>query len=140
MSERDQAIPLDIDQILLRGSSLRNTEYIYGIALYTGHDTKIMQNSSKSRSKHSKIELAMNRYIVLSILIQVSVCLFAATYTVIWQNIGDRASSIYYLGLEYETTNNIAVDIMVNFFKWFLIMMNFVSISLLVSLEMVKFI
>jgi len=89
MSERDQAIPLDIDQILLRGSSLRNTEYIYGIALYTGHDTKIMQNSSKSRSKHSKIELAMNRYIVLSILIQVSVCLFAATYTVIWQNIGD---------------------------------------------------
>lgn len=31
------------------------------------------------------------------------------------------------------------MQILINFGKWFLIMMNFVSISLLVTLEMVKF-
>jgi len=35
--------------------------------------------------------------------------------------------------------NNILFLIVINFCKWFLIMMNFVSISLIVSLEMVKF-
>lgn len=44
-------IPIDIDQILLRGSSLKNTEYVYGIAIYTGHDTKVMMNSAISKPK-----------------------------------------------------------------------------------------
>jgi magnesium-transporting ATPase (P-type) len=41
--------PLEEGQILLRGSSLRNTDWIYGVAVYTGHHTKVMMNSSKSR-------------------------------------------------------------------------------------------
>jgi magnesium-transporting ATPase (P-type) len=39
-------VAIDKDQILLRGSSLKNTKWIYGIALYTGHDSKIMMNSA----------------------------------------------------------------------------------------------
>ena len=39
-------IPMDPDQILLKGSCLRNTEYILGLCVFTGHDTKIMKNSS----------------------------------------------------------------------------------------------
>lgn len=46
-----EPLSLDIDQMLLRGSSLRNTEFIYGIAVYTGHDTKVMKNSANSRVK-----------------------------------------------------------------------------------------
>ena len=65
----DSPISIDVDQILLRGSSLRNTEYIYGIAVYTGHDTKIMMNSTKSRAKLSKLEVQMNKYIIQSIFI-----------------------------------------------------------------------
>lgn len=44
----NQPTPLGIDQMLLRGSSLRNTEYIYGVVIFTGHETKIMKNSAKS--------------------------------------------------------------------------------------------
>jgi len=39
--------PLDPDQILLKGSTLRNTEWLIGVCVFTGHDTKIMKNSSK---------------------------------------------------------------------------------------------
>jgi len=52
---------LDHTQLLIRGSSLKNTEWVYGLIVYTGHDTKIMKNSSKSRTKFSKIENYTNK-------------------------------------------------------------------------------
>ena len=42
---KDFVVPLSVDQILLRGSNLRNTDFIYGIVTFTGHETKIMKNS-----------------------------------------------------------------------------------------------
>ena len=44
---------LDHNSLMLRGTSLKNTEWVYGIVVYTGHDSKIMKNSSKSRTKFS---------------------------------------------------------------------------------------
>lgn len=40
--EGRDAIPLGSDNIILRGCSLRNTEYVYGVIVFSGHDTKIM--------------------------------------------------------------------------------------------------
>ena len=75
---------MEPDQILLRGSSLRNTEWVIGVAVFTGHETKVMKNSTRSVAKRSKLEIATNRYIILIILIQICVCLCAATYQTIW--------------------------------------------------------
>jgi magnesium-transporting ATPase (P-type) len=55
--------------LLLRGSSLRNTEWVYGVAVFTGHETKVMRNSSNSKTKKSKIELVTDKYIIVTILI-----------------------------------------------------------------------
>ena len=135
-------IPLDAEQVLLRGSSLRNTSFILGIAIYTGHDTKVMKNSAKSRPKQSKIEIAMNRYIIISIFFQICVCLCASIFTVAWQKYNDNEKRYSYLALDEgeDKEKGLPQLIFENFGKWFLIMMNFVSISLLVSLEMVKFV
>ena len=40
-------IPLGPDQILLRGSQLKNTEWIYGIVIYSGQETKLMMVSDE---------------------------------------------------------------------------------------------
>lgn len=37
--------PLGPDQVLLRGAQLRNTQWVVGIVVYTGHDSKLMQVS-----------------------------------------------------------------------------------------------
>ena len=37
--------PVDPNQVLLRGAQLRNTSWIYGLVVFTGHETKLMLNS-----------------------------------------------------------------------------------------------
>ncbi|XP_010243036.1 PREDICTED: probable phospholipid-transporting ATPase 8 [Nelumbo nucifera] len=66
--------PLSPQQILLRDSKLRNTEYIYGVVIFTGHDTKVMQNATDPPSKRSKIERRMDKivYVLFSTLVLIS--------------------------------------------------------------------
>lgn len=51
---RQEAIT--INELLLRGCSLRNTKWVIGIVAFTGGDTKIMLNGGDTPSKRSKIE------------------------------------------------------------------------------------
>eukprot|EP00268_Persea_americana_P043553 TRINITY_DN4382_c0_g1_i1.p1 TRINITY_DN4382_c0_g1~~TRINITY_DN4382_c0_g1_i1.p1 ORF type:complete len:1225 (+),score=236.00 TRINITY_DN4382_c0_g1_i1:478-4152(+) len=69
-----QTYALDPSHILLRDSKLRNTSYIYGVVIFTGHDSKVMQNATKSPSKRSRIEKKMDYiiYILFTILVLIS--------------------------------------------------------------------
>ena len=69
MIHNHHMIPLGIDQVLLRGSSLRNTEYVYGLAVFTGHETKVMKNSVRSKNKFSKLEVSTGRYIIVIVIL-----------------------------------------------------------------------
>ena len=46
---------------MLKGTILKNTEYIYGIVIYAGHQTKIMKNSHKPEPKISKMIKTMDK-------------------------------------------------------------------------------
>jgi len=52
--------PVDLRMTLLRGTVLRNTDWVIGVVLYTGVDTKIVMNSGGTPSKRSKVERQMN--------------------------------------------------------------------------------
>lgn len=39
-------VPLGPDQMLLRGAQIRNTPWLYGLVVFTGHDTKLMRNAT----------------------------------------------------------------------------------------------
>uniref|UniRef100_A0A6V7QQ72 Phospholipid-transporting ATPase n=1 Tax=Ananas comosus var. bracteatus TaxID=296719 RepID=A0A6V7QQ72_ANACO len=69
-----QVYALDPNQILLRDSKLRNTSYVYGVVIFTGHDSKVMQNATKSPSKRSRIERKMDKiiYILFTLLVLIS--------------------------------------------------------------------
>ncbi|KAL8260791.1 hypothetical protein R6Q59_024840 [Mikania micrantha] len=66
--------PLDPSQILLRDSKLRNTGHVYGVVIFSGHDSKVMQNATKSPSKRSTIEKQMDKiiYVLFTLLVLIS--------------------------------------------------------------------
>ncbi|KAL9254161.1 putative phospholipid-transporting ATPase 9 [Drosera capensis] len=56
MDLQDEQHALSPQQLLLRDSKLQNTDYVYGAVIFTGHDTKVMQNSTDPPSKRSRVE------------------------------------------------------------------------------------
>ncbi|XP_066552074.1 phospholipid-transporting ATPase IC [Amia ocellicauda] len=69
---------LDGQCVLLRGCVLRNTDTAYGLALYTGADTKILQNSGRFLVKKSHVELLLNRAVIAIVLLLLGTALLLA--------------------------------------------------------------
>jgi magnesium-transporting ATPase (P-type) len=79
-----EKISLSAENLLLRGSSLRNTDWVVGAVVYTGHDTRIMRNSVKAKQKFSKLEKMITKSILIIMLIEALICAVAATYATVW--------------------------------------------------------
>ena len=63
-------IPVNVNNVLLRGMSLKNTEEVIGCIVYTGHDTKIQKNNAKRRYKTSRLMKITNRQIIMIFIAQ----------------------------------------------------------------------
>lgn len=124
------------ENFLLRGSSLKNTDWITGLVCHTGHETRIMMNSTGSKAKSSRIEKLMNVMILYIFLLQIFLCTIAACWGTIWELV--YANSATYLDLT-KSTNSLFVKFATRFGTWILIFTNIVPISLIVTLEMVKY-
>lgn len=46
---------LDNNNVILRGCSLKINEYVIGMCLYNGHESKILLNSANPKPKRSYI-------------------------------------------------------------------------------------
>ncbi|PWZ57859.1 Phospholipid-transporting ATPase 3 [Zea mays] len=73
-----QTIPLSPNQLLLRGCSLRNTEYIVGVVIFTGHETKVMMNSMNVPSKRSTLEKKLDKLILALFATLFTMCVIGA--------------------------------------------------------------
>ena len=69
---------LEYDNFLLRGCSLKQTKYLYAFVIYVGHDTKIMKNSPNVKNKISRIEIIMNKQMILVFIFELILSLIAS--------------------------------------------------------------
>jgi magnesium-transporting ATPase (P-type) len=60
---KNQRFPLDNEKLLLRGCVLR-THWCYGLVIFAGKDTKVMQNSGKTKFKRTNIDKLLNFIII----------------------------------------------------------------------------
>ncbi|THH28398.1 hypothetical protein EUX98_g5794 [Antrodiella citrinella] len=67
--DQEDKYPIDMQQVLLRGTVLRNTDWVIGVVMYTGEDTKIVMNSGDTPSKRSKVERQMNPQVFINLII-----------------------------------------------------------------------
>lgn len=118
---------------MLRGAFLRNTEYIIGIVIYTGHDTKIMMNTAKSRFKVTLMEENMNRLILLLLVLQFALIVCSIVGYVLWNNLYlDKFK--FFLPKQFS----IGAEAVLSFFSYFLIYNTLLPISLMVTIDIAK--
>jgi magnesium-transporting ATPase (P-type) len=55
---------LSAKQLLLQGTVLRNTAYVFGVVVYTGNETKIGMNKTKPKTKWTKLDQLVDRYVL----------------------------------------------------------------------------
>ncbi|KAF1344524.1 hypothetical protein BDV97DRAFT_303904 [Delphinella strobiligena] len=130
----EKELPLNPEQLLLRGATLRNTPWIHGIVVFTGHETKLMRNATATPIKKTAVERLVNIQILMlgGILVTLSVI----------GSIGDlivrstSANKLWYL--DYGSSNY-AKQFFSDFFTNWVLYSNLVPISLFVTLEIIKY-
>lgn len=128
-----EPITLNIRQLLLRGTTLRNTEYVYGIPIYMGNETKIMMNSKPCPTKVSNVMKLMNTMLFQVFMFQLLIILLFASMSMIWQ--ANNAEGHIYLGIESNPGFDMFVVKMLTFWVAY---SHMIPISLYVMLEVVK--
>ncbi|XP_058977981.1 phospholipid-transporting ATPase IF-like [Musca domestica] len=66
-------LSLKSENILLRGSRLKNTEWVIGCAVYTGMSTKLQLNSRMTRNKFASSEIYLNRFLIFIVILMIAI-------------------------------------------------------------------
>lgn len=125
--------PLGMKQLLLRGCVLKNTEFAYGIVVYTGKETKIVLNSKPAPTKISNLLRQMNRILYSIFVLQLVICLAFSLSGIYWNNHTGVKHS--YLNLKKLVS---IFDILQGVGTFIVAYSTLIPISLYVALEMVK--
>ena len=141
--------PLDAKNLLLKGAKLRNTEWIIGIVIYTGHNCKLMKNAKDPIIKMSSVESLLNKLLLgilfLQIILSIISCICHSIYYDNHEIIIIASSTIN----EYESSKNtwidylpfnLGIDSTLSFFTYLLLLNTMIPISLIITLELVKII
>ncbi|MCO5556077.1 hypothetical protein L7F22_009621 [Adiantum nelumboides] len=128
--------PITANELLLRGCIMRNTDWIIGIVVFTGKDTKIMLNGGDTPSKRSKIEKETNVNVVVNFLILLIMCVACAVIGGIILNWTDTSRDYYEPG-STDSSSNI-VNALYIFGTCLVLYQNIVPISLYISIELTK--
>ncbi|OXB63921.1 hypothetical protein ASZ78_009925 [Callipepla squamata] len=83
---RGEKYALDNEKMLLRGCTIRNTEWCFGLVIYAGPDTKLMQNSGKTTFKRTSIDRLMNVLVLMIFAFLALMCLILAIGNGIWES------------------------------------------------------
>lgn len=141
--------PLGKDHVVLRGSSL-HTDWILGVAVYTGQETKLALNARTPPQKLSRIDKTCNRVVLAIFCCQLTLALITTIIGNQWESA--EFENLWYIGFRNNKTNrqvqyldsrwpDLETTSKQTNFGWafctFLILyVNFIPLSLYVSLEL----
>ncbi|SJK97928.1 probable P-type ATPase (amino-phospholipid-translocase) [Armillaria ostoyae] len=129
-------VPLGPDQMLLRGAQLRNTPWVYGLCVFTGHETKLMRNATAAPIKRTAVERQVNVQIVFLFIILLLLS--------IGSTIGSSIRAWFFSNQQwylFESTSisGRAKSFIEDILTFIILYNNLIPISLIVTMEVVKF-
>ncbi|KAL7743083.1 hypothetical protein ACLKA6_015012 [Drosophila palustris] len=127
-----RVLPLSSENVLLRGSRVKNTECVIGCAIYTGMTTKLQLNSRLTRNKTASSETYVNRFLIfilIALIAIVTLLYFLKRYNELFV-----IPKLTYLG---PAADGYSVKQFLQDYLSFLILFNYlIPISLYVTIEL----
>ncbi|XP_020799280.1 probable phospholipid-transporting ATPase VA isoform X1 [Drosophila serrata] len=128
-----ERVPISTECLLLRESRLKNTDFIEGIVVYAGHETKSMLNNSGPRYKRSQVEQQMNIDVIWCVIILLLLCVVGAIGCRMWLSSFTNFPVPY---LPFEVNANL--EGMWTFWTYIIILQVMIPLSLYVTIELCK--
>nr|XP_054363804.1 phospholipid-transporting ATPase ID isoform X4 [Mirounga angustirostris]XP_054363805.1 phospholipid-transporting ATPase ID isoform X4 [Mirounga angustirostris] len=133
---KNSKFPLSNQNMLLRGCVLRNTEWCFGLVVFAGPDTKLMQNSGRTKFKRTSIDRLMNTLVLWIFGFLVCMGVILAIGNAIWEHeVGTRFQA--YLPWD-EAVDSAFFSGFLSFWSYIIILNTVVPISLYVSVEVIR--
>ncbi|XP_036320594.1 probable phospholipid-transporting ATPase VD isoform X2 [Rhagoletis pomonella] len=126
-------IPIATENLLLRESRLKNTDFIEGIVVYAGHETKSMLNNSGPRYKRSHVEQQMNIDVIWCVIILLILCIVGAVGCKMWLT-SFKHFPVPYLPFDV----NPSYEGLLTFWTYIIILQVMIPLSLYVTIELCK--
>lgn len=149
MEFSDQKFPLSQSNIVLRGCQLKNTDWLIGVVVYAGQETKAMLNSAASPSKRSRLEIYMNRETLWLSIFLLVMCLVVGVGMGLWLlRYKDRLDTLPYYRKLYFTNGKdnrkkykyygIPMETFFSFLSSIIVFQIMIPISLYITMELVR--
>uniref|UniRef100_A0A672N6E5 Phospholipid-transporting ATPase n=1 Tax=Sinocyclocheilus grahami TaxID=75366 RepID=A0A672N6E5_SINGR len=135
LTVRGETFALDNERILLRGCTLRNTEWCFGLVVFGGPDTKLMQNSGKSIFKRTSIDRLMNVLVIFIFGFLAFLCTILSIGNAIWEY---QEGNSFITFLPRADGANASLSAFLTFWSYVIILNTVVPISLYVSVEILR--
>ncbi|XP_077434412.1 phospholipid-transporting ATPase IG isoform X2 [Vanacampus margaritifer] len=127
------------ENLLLKGATLKNTQKVCGVAIYTGMETKMALNYQGKSQKRSAVEKSINAFLLVYLCILVSKALVCTTLKYVWQGKPGQDEPWYNEKTQKEKDTNVYLKMFTDFLS-FMVLFNFIiPVSMYVTVEMQKF-
>lgn len=128
----NEPVALGPENLMIRGSSLRNTDWVMGIVVNTGRDTKLMQNVKPRPRKNSRLERETNRHYFVPLALQI--CVIVGLTIRAAQECDSLQGASYLFG----SSGCAPLEKFLRLFTFFITFSALIPISLYVSMEIVR--
>ncbi|CAI4341862.1 AGK_G0009650.mRNA.1.CDS.1 [Saccharomyces cerevisiae] len=127
--------PVNINNLLLRGCTLRNTKWAMGMVIFTGDDTKIMINAGVTPTKKSRISRELNFSVILNFVLLFILCFTAGIVNGVYYKQKPRSRDYFEFG---TIGGSASTNGFVSFWVAVILYQSLVPISLYISVEIIK--
>ncbi|KAF4674073.1 hypothetical protein FOL47_009752 [Perkinsus chesapeaki] len=124
---------LTMDNLLLRGCTLKNTPWAIGVVVYAGHESRFMisNHGGFCPAKRSTVDIAMNKYVLTLFILQAILCALATGLFAIFPAPSSFDYPWYLVGLSSQNR-------IVNYLSYFVLLNTLIPVSLWVAGEVLR--
>jgi magnesium-transporting ATPase (P-type) len=130
--------PLNDKNICLRGCTLRNTDFMYGLVVNTGNDTKIMKSTTTAPSKQSDLDKTINHLLSIFLILLLATCITGTILNAYWVQNNLWWEEDLFGGGVGEGNAKIELNSLAVFGQLFITMAQMIPISLYVTMKMAR--